>query len=490
MLSDIAARAEEPARVADWSGLTLGASLGYALGGVDYRFPPTSGGGGPPGLWAPDSTGGSFLSPGNGGLAGLFAGYSHQWGALVGGLEASFELSDFKASSSNVFPGLVGGTGYDAHVKWMATLTPRIGYAWNDLQLYGKGGVAVARVASHLGAGPAACVQAGSFPATNCSVTVEENHLGFTVGAGLSWAFAANWQAGLEYAYYDLGTAHYSAVTIPDTLWSDAYTLHPRFHALHARLAYRFGGTSAAREADPPPAGEGAAPKARWTGFYLGAHIGHGWAQFGHAFQADGSGNGGSGGGLFGPEPLGGNFSSPGAGVLGGLQAGYNRQWGGLVGGIELALAITDLKARDVDPFGPLTLPTAVYSTDVKWLATLAPRLGWAWDEVLLYGKAGLAVARVASALGSSSALGCFGGGFGTQAPCTFNDDHIHFGVVLGAGVDYQLTDNWVVGLEYNYVDLTTETYGGNTTPNSTWPVAYTVHPQLHIVKARLSYQF
>jgi hypothetical protein len=38
-------------------------------------------------------------------------------------------------------------------------------------------------------------------------------------------------------------------------------------------------------------------------------------------------------------------------------------------------------------------------------------------------------------------------------------------------------------------MDLSTESYGGTSLPNTTWPLSYTVHPQMSIVKGRISYK-
>ena len=61
--------------------------------------------------------------------------------------------------------------------------------------------------------------------------------------------------------------------------------------------------------------------------------------------------------------------------------------------------------------------------------------------------------------------------------------------MVVGVGVEYQLGRNWLLGVEYNYTDLSTESYGGTITPNTTWPLAYTVHPQISTVRGRISYR-
>ena len=51
-------------RTFDWSGFYVGAGGGYAFGGANFNFAQAAGGGGPPGQWAPDATGGSFFSSG------------------------------------------------------------------------------------------------------------------------------------------------------------------------------------------------------------------------------------------------------------------------------------------------------------------------------------------------------------------------------------------------------------------------------------------
>ena len=468
----------------DWSGFYLGGGAGYAFGAFNSNFQPAAGGGGPPGQWAPDGTGGSFSLDGNGGLYGLHAGYLQQWDRLVGGVEASIDLSNITAGTTNVFPGLLPNTSYNASIKWLATLTPRVGYVWNDLLFYGKAGLAIARIESSLVADANACF------GSPCTFSAGATHVGFTVGVGAAYALTSNWILGIEYDYYDLGSENYGGRTTPDTQWNTAYTLQPKFSTFRGRISYKFGGlqTAASDANAAPPAADG---RARWQGFYLGANAGYGWANYNYAFQPGASGNGGSGpsGGLFAPNATGGTFTQSGSGGVYGLQAGYNRQWDNLVGGIEFNVALSDISARSSNAFGAQTDPNATYTTNIKWLATLAPRFGMAWNQVLVYGKVGVAAARLSSQLNSSSTAGCFAGGFGVASTCAFSEERTHVGVVAGAGIEYQFSPNWVFGLEYNYFDLSTEAYGGTINPNTTWPLAYTVHPQLSIVRGRLSYK-
>jgi outer membrane immunogenic protein len=470
----------------DWSGFYLGGGAGYAFGGVNHSFSPGAGGFGPPGMWARDDIGGSFSNNARFGLYGAHVGYMQQWDRLVGGIEASFDFSDMNATTANAFGDLLPNTTYNNSLKWLATITPRLGYAWNQFQFYGKAGVAIGRMASTLTADPNAC-----FGNQGCSFNAQATHVGYTVGAGMAYALTPNWILGLEYDYYDLGAEQYGGQTIPSTQWNVAYSLQPRFSAFRGRISYKFGGTQTAT-ADVGPGRTSDPNESRWQGFYLGANAGYGWANFGHRFDQGASGNGGSGpaSGLFGPDATGGYFTNTGNGGVYGLHAGYNQQWDRLVGGVELTVALSDVRAQTTNPFGSQNDPNATYTTNIRWLATLAPRFGFAWEQFLFFGKAGVAAARLQSQLNSTSAVGCFAGGFGGIAgSCGFTEERNHIGVLLGAGVDYQLSRNWVLGVEYNYLDLSTESYGGTIAPNTTWPLSYSVHPQIHLLKGRISYK-
>ena len=472
----------------DWSGFYIGGGAGYGFGRTNFRFNPGEGGFGPASMWARDDIGGSFAQSNTGGLIGLHAGYLQQWDRLVGGIEASFDLSDIKGTTTNAFGDLAPNTTYTTQLKWLATLTPRLGYAWNDFQFYGKAGLAMARVNSTLTADVNACLGLA------CSFYGEATHVGWTAGAGVAYALTPNWILGVEYDFYNIGTENYGGQNIPSTLWNTAYTLQPQFSVIRGRVSYKFGGpqtqaaeAQAVRSDDPNL-------QQRWQGFYVGANAGYGWSNFAHNFAPGGSGNGGSGPalGLFAPDPTGGSFTNKATGGVYGLHAGYNQQWNWLVGGVELSFAMSDINGQSMNAFGAQTDPNATYTNNLRWLMTLAPRVGFAWDQFLVFGKAGLAVARISSQLNSSNSIGCFAGGFGSASipgSCSFSEERTHTGVVVGGGIEYQFARNWVLGVEYNYMDFSTETYGGTILPNTTWPLSYTVHPNMSVVKGRISYK-
>jgi outer membrane immunogenic protein len=479
----VAAPAAGQDRPFDWSGFYIGGGAGYAWGGVNHTFSPGGSGFGPASMWSRDDIGGSFSNPTNFGLYGAHVGYLQQWDRLVGGIEGSFDLSDMNATTFNAFGELTPGTSYNNKLKWLATLTPRVGYAWNQFQFYAKAGVAMGRVASTLTADAVACLGLA------CSFSAEATHVGWTAGAGMAYALTSNWILGLEYDYYDLGLEKYGGQVTPDNSWNVAYQLQPRFSALRARVSYRFGAPPA-----PEPTAAVTAPtvaQPSWQGFYLGANVGYGWSSFAYRSIPDGSGNGGSsfGPGLFFPDAAGGNAFQAGSGGLYGLHAGFNQQWDNLVAGIDLTVSLSDLSAQTSNMFGTLASGGSSHTTSLKWLATLAPRVGISWDRFLVFAKGGLAVGRLSSQLNSSSTIECFAGGFGALSTCSFYEERTHIGVVVGGGLQYQFTPNWSVGLEYNYMDFSTEQYGGTISPNTTWPLSYSVHPQIQTVTGRLTYR-
>jgi len=77
---------------------------------------------------------------------------------------------------------------------FLASVTGRIGYAWDRWMLYGKGGVAMVGDRYHA----SDALQTYAFDGT-------EDRLGWTAGAGIEWAFTPLWSVKLEYDYYWFG---------------------------------------------------------------------------------------------------------------------------------------------------------------------------------------------------------------------------------------------------------------------------------------------
>lgn len=172
----------------------------------------------------------------------------------------------------------------------------------------------------------------------------------------------------------------------------------------------------------PPPY---ATPQT-WTGAYVGVNLGY---QFGSAA-----------------------FSMNPSGFAGGLQAGYNYQINQLVIGAETDFQFSGAE----DTF-------AAYKFSNPWFGTLRGRVGWAMNNVLIYGTGGFA----------------YGGG--EVEWLGWSQSKTHTGWTAGAGIEVAFTPNWSARAEYLYVDLTKENYT---------MVGLTTNIESSIVRFGLNYRF
>jgi len=206
-------------------------------------------------------------------------------------------------------------------------------------------------------------------------------------------------------------------------------------------LALASGTASAAdmavRPIAPPP------PVLSWAGFYIGGHGGYGWKD--DPFST-----------TITPNPLTiiGGFHS--RGWIAGGQFGYNWQYGGFVGGVELDVSATDIKGNSAlvsFDAGGGNINSRQLSDDVRLLGSARGRVGWApSSDWLLYGTGGLGWERLNQTTFNSQIIPGPGGGFFNFTSTTPTN---LFGWVLGAGVEYRLWQtNWIGRLEYLHYDF------------------------------------
>jgi len=125
----------------------------------------------------------------SGGLFGGQVGCNYQFGSWVIGAQGDWDWSG--ASSS--FNDLVFLTTDSVKVKSLASVTGRLGYAWDRFLLYAKGGGAW---------------ETDDYTATfgALSASVSDTRSGWTVGGGGEYAFT-DWLTGfVEYDHYDFRT--------------------------------------------------------------------------------------------------------------------------------------------------------------------------------------------------------------------------------------------------------------------------------------------
>lgn len=207
-----------------------------------------------------------------------------------------------------------------------------------------------------------------------------------------------------------------------------------------------------------------------WTGFYVGANVGHAWGPDDPVAATEA-------GATYGPY---GTFRND--GWFAGAQAGYNRQFGRLVVGVEGDVQRADIRGSWPRRFGdsnPVNWITADMRVD--WFGTLRGRLGYAHDRALLYVTGGLAAAHARYDMRLEFRAD---GGV-----ADLHSDKTKLGWVVGAGLEYALTSNWSAKLEYQYLHFGSETFTGVRIPAGA-TVASDYDLALHTVRAGVNYRF
>jgi opacity protein-like surface antigen len=146
-----------------------------------------------------------------GGEAGCRYQFPSRW---VIGLEGDFAGAKiFSSRNLNVHvPGLLAPATYQTQANWLASATGSLGYAFDRLLLYGKGGVAWVRDTYGFSIAPIESPPPGDFRGS-------ETRSGWTWGAGLEYLFSKNFSAKIEYDFYQFGNRNVSFTNqLPSTV--------------------------------------------------------------------------------------------------------------------------------------------------------------------------------------------------------------------------------------------------------------------------------
>lgn len=181
-----------------WTGFYAGLNAGYGRGNLDtdLKAVPTTGANNLPAALGFGLNGGlaRVKDTANGFIGGGQIGYNYQldphW---VVGAEADLQYAGLDSKKT-----FIGDQNIPVTVKtqldWFGTARLRAGYAFDNVLIYGTGGLAYGRVKSKVSAGTS--VLSGS-----------ETKFGWALGAGAEYALTQNWTVRAEYLYVDLGKA-------------------------------------------------------------------------------------------------------------------------------------------------------------------------------------------------------------------------------------------------------------------------------------------
>jgi len=211
------------AAVYDWSGFYIGLNGGW---GSSHK------------CWDANTVGGTFLGAAGchdatGGVAGGQVGYRWQSSAWVFGLEAQGDWANLRGSNVNL---ITTGFTDKSRINAFGLFTGQVGYAWNNVLLYVKGGAAV--TGDRFNETTVANVLAAS--------TGDQTRWGGTVGVGLEYGFTPNWSAALEYDHLFMG---HKLTTFTDNTGAffGAYNIRQDVDLVTVRVNYRWGGPVVAK---------------------------------------------------------------------------------------------------------------------------------------------------------------------------------------------------------------------------------------------------
>jgi high affinity Mn2+ porin len=190
-----------------------------------------------------------------------------------------------------------------------------------------------------------------------------------------------------------------------------------------------------------------------WSGFYLGGHVGYGGGSFGPGTNPLPEQ------GVFFPHSV--------TGLIGGYQAGYNRQFSNhVVLGIEADASFTS-------PLNGNALTPAPFNTTLDYVGTVRGRVGYAFGTWLPYLTGGFAWGHNHVDIND-------GAGNIVSSP-----GQNQTGWTAGAGAEFAVSGNWSAKLEYDYIELSRRMVD----LSDFGMPGVDVDPKVHLVKFGLNYR-
>ena len=216
------------AAVYDWTGFYVGVNGGWGSSRKNWDF---------------TTPGGTFVAnegshDATGGTVGGQIGYRWQASQWVFGLEAQGNWADFSGSNVSLF---ISNWTNNSKIEAFGLFTGQVGYAWNNVLWYVKGGAAVTD--DKYRGTVTTTIPGAVFDSAN------ETRWGGVVGTGIEFGFAPNWSVAVEYDHLFMGNRDISLISrgvlapqIPVGGVFRTNSISQDVDIVTARVNYRFGG--------------------------------------------------------------------------------------------------------------------------------------------------------------------------------------------------------------------------------------------------------
>ena len=197
--------------VFNWTGIYVGINGGGAWGREDWLDNTAGLGGATVGLRP------------NGGVFGGQVGFRWQWNQLVLGIEGTWDWAGLRDS-------VTGATYTDElKIKSLYSATGQVGWAWDRVLVYAKGGWA------------GATTDAEVTTPTNGGASNSQTVSGWTIGGGVDYAVWQNLIVGVEYDHFDFNYGPFIAPwSTGGAPWVVPNTSRLTVDQVVARLSYKF----------------------------------------------------------------------------------------------------------------------------------------------------------------------------------------------------------------------------------------------------------
>jgi outer membrane immunogenic protein len=212
-----------------WTGFYVGVQAGYAWSEDEAQLFV---GGVPVGL---GTFGVSTDIDSDGFVGGVHAGFNYQIGSFVVGIEGDLEGAGIDGDLTIASPLAPGYSATSSsEINFQGSLRARLGVAFDRALIYATGGLAFANLentyTATLPAGNILGVAAGSY-----TQKFDDTEWGWTIGAGVEYAFTDNLTARVEYRYTQFENVDNNFAGFDASIEQE-----PEFHTVRLGVSYKF----------------------------------------------------------------------------------------------------------------------------------------------------------------------------------------------------------------------------------------------------------